>query len=52
MEDVQACENILQLEINASTDNPLVFTDTGAILHGGNFHAIYQRGWQIGSLLP
>lgn len=40
-EDVQACENILQLEINASTDNPLVFTDTGTILHGGNFHAIY-----------
>ncbi len=40
-EDVQACEAILQQEINASTDNPLVFADTGAILHGGNFHAIY-----------
>ena len=40
-EDVQACESILQREINASTDNPLVFADTGAILHGGNFHAIY-----------
>lgn len=40
-EDVQACESILQREINASTDNPLVFADTGTILHGGNFHAIY-----------
>lgn len=40
-EDVQACESILQHEINASTDNPLVFADTGTILHGGNFHAIY-----------
>jgi len=40
-EDVQACESILQREINASTDNPLVFADTGAILHGGNFHGIY-----------
>ncbi len=40
-EEVQACESILQREINASTDNPLVFADTGAILHGGNFHAIY-----------
>jgi histidine ammonia-lyase len=40
-EDVQACESILQREINASTDNPLVFADTGVILHGGNFHAIY-----------
>ena len=40
-EDVQACESILQREINASTDNPLVFADTREILHGGNFHAIY-----------
>jgi histidine ammonia-lyase len=30
---------VLQTEANAVTDNPLVFTDTGAVLSGGNFHA-------------
>lgn len=29
---------ILQTEMNAATDNPLVFSDTGEILSGGNFH--------------
>lgn len=29
----------LGTEANAVTDNPLVFTDTGAVLSGGNFHA-------------
>lgn len=31
--------DILALEANAVTDNPLVFPDTAAILSGGNFHA-------------
>ena len=26
-------------EVNAMTDNPLIFADTGDILYGGNFHA-------------
>ena len=30
---------VLETEANAVTDNPLVFTDTGAVLSGGNFHA-------------
>ena len=30
---------VLQTEANAVTDNPLVFTDTHAVLSGGNFHA-------------
>ena len=30
---------VLQIEANAVTDNPLVFTDTGELLSGGNFHA-------------
>ncbi len=30
---------VLTIEINASTDNPLVFARDGAILSGGNFHA-------------
>lgn len=29
----------LQIEANAATDNPLVLTDKGAIVSGGNFHA-------------
>jgi histidine ammonia-lyase len=29
---------VLEREINAATDNPLVFADTGEILSGGNFH--------------
>jgi len=29
----------LTIEANAVTDNPLVFTDTGEVLSGGNFHA-------------
>ena len=31
-------ERILAIEINASTDNPMVFADDGEIVSGGNFH--------------
>ena len=34
----QAAET-LRIEANAVTDNPLVLTNTGAIVSGGNFHA-------------
>jgi histidine ammonia-lyase len=30
---------VLEAEANAVTDNPLVFSDTGEVLSGGNFHA-------------
>lgn len=30
---------ILEREANAVTDNPLVFSDSGAVISGGNFHA-------------
>lgn len=30
---------VLQIEANAVTDNPLVFSETGCVLSGGNFHA-------------
>ena len=30
---------LLETEANAVTDNPLAFTDTNAVLSGGNFHA-------------
>jgi histidine ammonia-lyase len=31
--------SVLEIEINSSTDNPLVFADDGSILSAGNFHA-------------
>ncbi|HWG44955.1 MAG TPA: histidine ammonia-lyase [Gemmataceae bacterium] len=30
---------IIEREMNAATDNPLVFPDTGEVISGGNFHA-------------
>ncbi len=34
-------EKILQTELNAATDNPLVFTEDEKIISGGNFHGQY-----------
>jgi histidine ammonia-lyase len=36
---LQHAADVLEIEANAVTDNPLVFADSGAILSGGNFHA-------------
>src|SRR5262249_13360213 len=30
---------VVEREMNAATDNPLVFADTGEVISGGNFHA-------------
>lgn len=40
-ETIQFCYNILQVEINSATDNPMVFAETNQILSGGNFHGEY-----------
>ncbi|MEO7168023.1 MAG: histidine ammonia-lyase [Chthoniobacterales bacterium] len=32
------CEEVLAIESGSATDNPLVFTDNGDVLSGGNFH--------------
>src|SRR6266513_3809377 len=32
------CEETLSIESGSATDNPLVFTDNGDVLSGGNFH--------------
>lgn len=32
-------ERTLLIEFNAVTDNPLIYTETGEVLSGGNFHA-------------
>ncbi len=36
---LQYAHRIMLNEINAVTDNPLVFSDTDAVMSGGNFHA-------------
>jgi len=32
------CEEVLLIESNSATDNPLVFAETGDVISGGNFH--------------
>jgi histidine ammonia-lyase len=32
------CENVLEIESGSATDNPLVFSEPGDVLSGGNFH--------------
>ncbi|MEA3250366.1 MAG: histidine ammonia-lyase [Pseudomonadota bacterium] len=36
---IRQAADVLAIEVNAVSDNPLVFTDNGDILSGGNFHA-------------
>jgi len=31
-------EQVVTREVNATTDNPLFFADTGTVIHGGNFY--------------
>lgn len=40
-EEIAACRSIMDLEINATTDNPILFPEEERVIHGGNFHAIY-----------
>jgi len=35
---LEFARTVLEREANASTDNPLVFVDTGEMISGGNFH--------------
>src|SRR5438445_1959104 len=32
------CENVLLIESGSATDNPLVFSENGDVMSGGNFH--------------
>ena len=32
------CREVFEIEMNSAVDNPLVFTDNGAVISGGNFH--------------
>jgi histidine ammonia-lyase len=40
-EELDSSERTLENEINATTDNPLLFADEMQVLYCGNFHAIY-----------
>jgi histidine ammonia-lyase len=39
MDVIRQAARTLEIEANAATDNPLVLTDAGMIVSGGNFHA-------------
>jgi histidine ammonia-lyase len=38
LDAIDFCAGVISRELNAATDNPLVFADTGELLSGGNFH--------------
>jgi histidine ammonia-lyase len=38
LDAIRYAYSVLETEINAATDNPLVFGDDGVVLSGGNFH--------------
>jgi histidine ammonia-lyase len=40
-DEIRQCGEILERELNASTDNPLLFPEDNVSISGGNFHAIY-----------
>jgi histidine ammonia-lyase len=39
LDNLAHAARVLVIEANAASDNPLVFTDTGDVISGGNFHA-------------
>ena len=39
LDNLTHAAKVLRIEANAASDNPLVFTDTGEVISGGNFHA-------------
>ncbi len=40
-QELEQTRDILNREINATTDNPCLFPAEESVVHGGNFHAIY-----------
>ncbi|MBO4582151.1 MAG: aromatic amino acid lyase [Bacteroidales bacterium] len=40
-ETLQNAKEVLELELNAASDNPIVDPDTNNVYHGGNFHGDY-----------
>lgn len=40
-DEIRQCEELLNAELNSSSDNPLLFADTKESISCGNFHALY-----------
>jgi len=40
-ETLERVKNVVEVEMNSVTDNPVVFTSDEVFLHGGNFHGDY-----------
>jgi len=40
-DEIRQCAELVERELNSSTDNPLLFADDEESISGGNFHAIY-----------
>lgn len=40
-DELQRAEEVINREINSSSDNPLVFPESSEAISGGNFHAIF-----------
>jgi histidine ammonia-lyase len=38
LDTIEYVKNVLSIEINSATDNPLVFADEGEVISAGNFH--------------
>lgn len=38
MDTIEYAKKVLEVEINAATDNPLIFADQKEVISGGNFH--------------
>jgi histidine ammonia-lyase len=38
LDTIRYVQSVLETEINSATDNPLVFSDDGMVVSGGNFH--------------
>jgi histidine ammonia-lyase len=39
LDNLEHAARVLEIEANAASDNPLVFSETGEVVSGGNFHA-------------
>jgi histidine ammonia-lyase len=38
LDSIRYVQSVIETEINSATDNPLVFSDDGSVISGGNFH--------------
>ncbi len=41
IDTIEFVKRLITIEMNSATDNPMVFSETGDFLSGGNFHGEY-----------